>query len=41
MMAGIPMGVRYSANPDRLFEELGMAPDWEKIRYYILLDELF
>lgn len=34
-------GVRYSANPDRLFEELGMAPDWEKIRYYILLDELF
>ena len=24
-----------------LFEELGMAPDWDKIRYYILLDELF
>lgn len=25
----------------RLFRELGLAPDWEKIRYYILLDELF
>lgn len=24
-----------------LFRELGMEPDWEKIRYYILLDELF
>lgn len=24
-----------------LFHELGVAPDWEKIRYYILLDELF
>ncbi len=24
-----------------LFKELGMEPDWEKIRYYILLDELF
>lgn len=28
-------------NPDILFEKLGMEPDWEKIRYYILLDELF
>lgn len=27
--------------PDILFEKLGMEPDWEKIRYYILLDELF
>ena len=27
--------------PDILFEELGIAPDWEKIKYYILLDELF
>ena len=25
---------------DMLFEKLGIAPDWEKIRYYILLDEL-
>ncbi len=24
-----------------LFEELGIEPDWNKIRYYILLDELF
>lgn len=24
-----------------LFHELGIKPDWEKIRYYILLDELF
>ena len=27
--------------PDRLFSALGMAPDWEKVRYYRLLDELF
>ena len=27
--------------PQKLFDALGMAPDWEKIRYYILLDELF
>lgn len=27
--------------PESLFEELGIEPDWEKIRYYILLDELF
>lgn len=27
--------------PLMLFEELGIEPDWEKIRYYILLDELF
>lgn len=24
-----------------LFEQLGLQPDWDKIRYYILLDELF
>lgn len=24
-----------------LFQKLGLAPDWKKIRYYILLDELF
>lgn len=28
-------------NPDLLFEALGMEPDWEKLKYYILLDELF
>ena len=28
-------------DPNMLFEKLGLEPDWEKIRYYILLDELF
>ena len=28
-------------NPDILFEALGIEPDWEKLHYYILLDELF
>jgi len=28
-------------NPDMLFEKLGMKPDWDKVNYYILLDELF
>ena len=28
-------------NPDLLFEKLGIEPDWEKINYYLLLDELF
>ncbi len=28
-------------DPDCLFEMLDIKPDWEKIRYYILLDELF
>lgn len=28
-------------DPDMLFKKLGLEPDWEKIRYYILLDELF
>ena len=28
-------------NPDMLFEELGIEPNHEKIRFYILLDELF
>ncbi len=26
---------------DELFRKLGIQPDWDKIRYYILLDELF
>lgn len=26
---------------DMLFDALGIQPDWERIRYYILLDELF
>ncbi len=28
-------------DPNILFEELKIGPDWEKIKYYILLDELF
>lgn len=28
-------------DPNMLFEKLGLEPDWEKIRYYRLLDELF
>lgn len=27
--------------PELLFEKLGIAPDWDKINYYLLLDELF
>ena len=33
--------VREEFNPDLLFEKLGIEPDWDKIRYYLLLDELF
>lgn len=28
-------------DPDILFEKLGIEPNWEKLRYYKLLDELF
>lgn len=28
-------------NSDILFEKLGIIPNWDKIKYYILLDELF
>ena len=28
-------------SPDTLFEKLGVEKDPEKLRYYILLDELF
>lgn len=35
-------GRSYSGFDDLLlFKKLGLAPDWKKIRYYILLDELF
>ena len=33
--------VYHDFNPDMLFEKLGIEPDWDKINYYILLDELF
>lgn len=28
-------------NPDMLFGKLGIEPDWDKIKWYLLLDELF
>ena len=35
-------GAKYpDINPEELFEVLGIKPNWEKINYYILLDELF
>lgn len=35
-------GQAYSGFDDLLlFKELGIEPNWEKVRYYILLDELF
>ena len=40
--SGIYGGESYSGyDESMLFEALGMEPDYEKIRYYILLDELF
>jgi kanamycin kinase/aminoglycoside 3'-phosphotransferase-3 len=33
--------VREEIDDKLLFDNLGIAPDYEKIRYYILLDELF
>ena len=27
--------------PEKLFDYLGIAPDWDKMRYYLLLDEFF
>lgn len=36
--ASIP---RPDFDPDLLFEKLGIQPNWEKLRYYQLLDELF
>jgi kanamycin kinase/aminoglycoside 3'-phosphotransferase-3 len=40
--AGKYTGKRYQGfSADMLFEKIGIMPDWDKIRYYILLDELF
>ena len=40
--AGVYGGKPYPGYDDTLlFRELGLTPDWDKIRYYILLDELF
>lgn len=38
---GQEQGEAFSRPMEAFFEELGMAPDFEKIDYYILLDELF
>lgn len=33
--------VGMSGNQVLILEKLGIEPDWEKIKYYLLLDELF
>ena len=33
--------VRKKLDVNKFFNKLGIVPDWDKIRYYILLDELF
>ena len=39
---GLYGGGQYEGvSPDLLFDRLTIQPDWDKIRYYILLDELF
>lgn len=39
---GMYGGKKYEGyEPEMFFDKLGIRPDWEKIRYYILLDELF
>ncbi len=39
---GTYSGVSHAGwHPGMLFEALGLRPDWDRIRYYILLDELF
>lgn len=34
-----PVNVEF--DPNMLFDELDIKPDWDKVKYYILLDELF
>ena len=31
----------YDFQPEKLFDYLGVTPDWDKMRYYLLLDEFF
>ena len=40
-IGGIYGPVREGFDPDCLFDELGIEPDREKLRYFLLLDELF
>ena len=40
--SGMYGGKRYeNFNANKLFDAIGIEPDWEKIKYYLLLDELF
>ncbi|MCU4581133.1 phosphotransferase [Acinetobacter gyllenbergii] len=40
--SGVYSGIAYpNFDTDMLFNELEMTPDYDKIRYYMLLDELF
>lgn len=39
--SGMYTGVDLGDRTELLFEKLGIAPDWDKIRYYVLLDEFF
>ncbi len=34
-------GKQYPYDPNRLFDALGIIPDWNQIHYHLLLDELF
>ena len=40
-LGGAYGGKVYDFDPKRLFDVLEIEPDWEKIRYHLLLDELF
>lgn len=41
-LSGVYSSQQYAGvSPSLLFERLHIKPDWEKVRYYILLDELF
>lgn len=40
-LSGIYGGEKIDYDAERLFDYLGIEPDWDKINYYILLDELF
>lgn len=39
--SGMYTGVDLGDHTEELFEQLGIAPDWDKINYYVLLDEFF
>jgi len=39
--SGMYTGVDLGDHTDELFEKLGVTPDWDRINYYVLLDEFF